>query len=93
ALNNGFTSADDYYSRCSAAQVVDRIARPALVIHSADDPFVHLLPETRARLRANPNIVYVETERGGHCAFLAPPNGYDGRWAERQIVEFLKSIA
>ncbi|MGH9578788.1 MAG: YheT family hydrolase, partial [Terriglobales bacterium] len=71
ARYNGFASADDYYSRSSAAQFVDRIARPTLVIHSADDPFVPLLPETRARLRANPNIVYVETERGGHCAFLA----------------------
>ncbi|MGH9554711.1 MAG: YheT family hydrolase, partial [Terriglobales bacterium] len=28
ARYNGFTSADDYYSRSSAAQVVDRIARP-----------------------------------------------------------------
>ncbi|MGH9510286.1 MAG: alpha/beta hydrolase, partial [Terriglobales bacterium] len=92
ARYNGFTSADDYYSRSSAAQVVDRIARPALVIHSTDDPFVPLLPETRTRLRANPNITYLETEHGGHCAFLAPPNGYDGRWAERQIVAFLQSV-
>jgi len=89
---NGFASADDYYTRSSASRVVDRIARPTLVIHSLDDPFVHLVPETRARLRTNPSITYVETEHGGHCAFLAPPNGYDGRWAERQIVAFLKSM-
>ncbi|MCI0353427.1 MAG: alpha/beta fold hydrolase [Acidobacteria bacterium] len=89
----GFAGANDYYARSSAARVVDRIALPTLVIHSGDDPFVHLLAETRVRLRANPSITYVETERGGHCAFLAPPNGYDGRWAERQIVEFLKSVA
>jgi hypothetical protein len=88
----GFTGADDYYARSSAARVMDRIALPTLLIHSLDDPFIRLLPETRARILANPSITYVETECGGHCAFLAPPNGYDGRWAERQIVEFLKSI-
>ncbi len=88
----GFASADDYYTRSSASRVVDRIAVPTLIIHSQDDPFVHLLPETRALLRANPSITYIETEHGGHCAFLAPPNGYDGRWAERQIVAFLKFI-
>ena len=88
----GFTGADDYYARSSASRVLDQIALPTLVLYSLDDPFVHLLPETRARLRANPSITYVETQRGGHCAFLAPPDGYDGRWAERQIVEFLRSI-
>jgi uncharacterized protein len=85
----GFTSAADYYARSSAARVVERIAVPALLIHSNDDPFIHILPETRARLRANPCVQYVETEHGGHCGFLADPDGYDGRWAERTVVEFL----
>ena len=85
----GFAGADDYYARASAARVVDGIAVPALLIHSADDPFIHILPETIARFRANPHVHYLETARGGHCAFLADPDGYDGRWAERTVVEFL----
>lgn len=85
----GFTGADDYYARASAARVVERIAVPALLIHSKDDPFIHILPETRARLEANPCVQYIETEHGGHCGFLADPDGYDGRWAERTVVEFL----
>lgn len=85
----GFTGADDYYTRASAARVVERIAVPALLIHSNDDPFIHILPETRERLEANPCVHYVETEHGGHCGFLADPDGYDGRWAERTVVEFL----
>ena len=85
----GFTGADDYYARASAARVLERIAVPALLIHSNDDPFIHILPETRARLEANPCVQYVETEHGGHCGFLADPDGYDGRWAERTVVEFL----
>jgi uncharacterized protein len=89
----GFESGEDYYQRAAAARVVDRIAVPTLVIHSLDDPFIRILPETRARILANPHITYVETAHGGHCAFLAPPNGYDGRWAERRIVRFFAGQA
>jgi predicted alpha/beta-fold hydrolase len=84
----GFTGADDYYHRAAAARVVDKIAVPALIVHALDDPFIRLLPETRATIKANPNITLIETEHGGHCAFLAQPNGYDGRWAERQTIRF-----
>lgn len=84
----GFSSADDYYTRAAAARVIDKIAVPTLVIHAADDPFIRLLPPTREKIRANPHVILLETSHGGHCAFLAPPNGYDGRWAERQIIRF-----
>jgi predicted alpha/beta-fold hydrolase len=88
----GFTGADDYYARAAAANVVDRIAVPALIIHAANDPFIRMLPETRKRIAANPNITYIETGDGGHCAFLGQRNGDpgdDGRWAEREVVEFV----
>jgi predicted alpha/beta-fold hydrolase len=85
----GFENADDYYARSGAARVIEKIALPTLVIHAIDDPFIRLLPETRAKLVANPHITLLETAHGGHCAFLAQPNGYDGRWAERQISRFL----
>jgi uncharacterized protein len=84
----GFSSADDYYTRAAAARVIDKIAVPTLVIHAADDPFIRLLLPTREKMRANPHVTLLETSHGGHCAFLAPPNGYDGRWAERQIIRF-----
>jgi predicted alpha/beta-fold hydrolase len=93
----GFTGADDYYARAAAANVVDRIAVPTLIIHSANDPFIRITPETRQRIAANPNITYIETEDGGHCAFLGERNlggqngdaADDGRWAEREVVEFV----
>jgi hypothetical protein len=88
----GFTGADDYYFRSSAARVVERIARPTLILHSLDDPFVPLTVETRAKALANPHIRLVETAGGGHCAFLAPANGYDGRWAERELVRFFAGV-
>ena len=92
ARYEGFASADDYYERSSASRVLERIRIPTLVIHSNDDPFVRVLPPTRAKLIKNPAIRFVQTERGGHCAFLAEPNGYDGRWAERTIIDFLSGL-
>src|SRR5579864_8763334 len=91
----GFTGADDYYARAAAANVVDRIAVPALILYAANDPFIRVLPETRQRILANPNITYIETRDGGHCAFIGEPDGdgYDGRWAEREVVEFVKQVA
>ena len=88
----GFAGADDYYARAAAANVVDRIAVPTLIIHAANDPFIRMRPETLRRVAANPNITYVETADGGHCAFLGERNGDpadDGRWAEREVVEFV----
>lgn len=85
---SGFQGAEDYYQRASASRVIDRIAIPALVICSLDDPFIRVLPQTREKLISNPKILYLETQHGGHCAFLESANGYDGRWAEKTVVEF-----
>jgi len=91
----GFAGADDYYARAAAANVVDRIAIPGLIIHAANDPFIRVRPETLRKIARNPNLKYVETADGGHCAFVGEPdgNGYDGRWAEREVVEFVKQVA
>ena len=92
ALYSGFQSADDYYERASAARVLDRIATPTLILHACDDPFIRLLPRTRALIAANPCITLLEPEHGGHCAFLADPdpaNGNDGYWAEHTALRFV----
>jgi predicted alpha/beta-fold hydrolase len=100
----GFTGADDYYFRASAARVVSHIAIPTLVIHSLDDPFIRLMPETRETLATNPFVTLVETQHGGHCAFLAAkpaqpsqsaasPVPLGRHWAETTLVRFLMATA
>jgi len=92
ALYSGFSSADDYYYRAAAARVVDRIAVPTLILHALDDPFIRLTAESREKINANPSITLIESEHGGHCAFLAQPDeasGYDGYWAEHTLLRFL----
>ena len=93
----GFQGAEDYYTRSSASNVVDRIAVPAFILQSANDPFIRIRPETRQKLLANPNIRFVETDDGGHCSFVAERNGLDdekndGHWAEWQVTEFLRQF-
>lgn len=88
-----FASADDYYSRVASSRVAAQIAVPTLIIHSLDDPFIKMLPATAETLRANQHVTYLETERGGHCAFLADAVGYDGYWAERTLFDFLRTAA
>jgi uncharacterized protein len=88
----GFRDAQDYYTRAASTQVLDRIAVPTLILHADDDPFIRVLPGTRDKLLQNPSITYIETATGGHCAFLAEANGYDGRWAERQAIAFVQRV-
>jgi len=88
----GFRDAEDYYTRAASSQFLDGIAVPTLILHSDDDPFIRVLPDTRTKVLSNPAITYLETAHGGHCAFLADANGYDGRWAERQAIAFVQRV-
>jgi predicted alpha/beta-fold hydrolase len=90
ALYSGFRSADDYYYRAAAARVLDRIAVPTLLLHACDDPFIRFTAATRAAIADNPHITLLETEHGGHCAFLAPATPTnDGYWAEHTALDFI----
>lgn len=92
SLYSGFSGADDYYYRVAAARVIDDITVPTLIINSLDDPFIRLAPDTRDKILRNPNITFLETTHGGHCAFLSQPDsatGYDGYWAEHTLLRFI----
>ena len=91
ARYSGFLGADDYYARAASSRVASQIAVPTLVLHSLDDPFVRMLPTTRAALLGNGSVQMIETAHGGHCAFLAPAVDYDGYWAEKTLYDFLLS--
>src|SRR5207245_1560683 len=89
----GFRNAEDYYHRASSMRVVDRIALPALIITSEDDPFVPSQPFGDPRVTGNPRIELHLCAHGGHCGFVGPRSGEDdGYWAERMIVEFVTRI-
>ncbi len=85
----GFRDADDYYYRAASARVVEGIAVPTLILRAFDDPFVRLTAETREALMANEQILLVETQHGGHCAYLSRDRGNDIHWAEATVMRYL----
>jgi predicted alpha/beta-fold hydrolase len=87
----GFSGASEYYEQAAASRVIEQIALPTLILHAANDPFIRITPETRAKIVANPHISFHECADGGHCSFLADANGYDGRWAEREIIQYVQN--
>ena len=96
ALYAGFAGAEDYYHRAAAARVLAGIGVPTLIVHALDDPFVRLTPVSRAAIAANSCITLVETEHGGHCAFVSAPDAAtddDGYWAESTLLRFLQAEA
>ena len=89
ARYGGFAGADDYYYQVASSRYANRFSVPTLIVHSLDDPFIRFLPSTRAALIDNPNVSYLETTHGGHCAFLAAATNGDNRWAEATLLRFL----
>jgi uncharacterized protein len=89
ARYGNFRNADDYYAGVASSRFAGDFTVPTLIVHSLDDPFIVMLPETRSGLIGNPHVTYIETRHGGHCAFLSPARSDDGYWAEKTLLGFL----
>src|SRR6266851_1495245 len=88
----GFANADDYYAKASSFPYIGRIRIPTLIIHAEDDPFVPFAPLRDPSIAANPYVLLIASERGGHVAFLSNARGEDRFWAENRLVEFCKIV-
>jgi len=93
ARYSDFKSADDYYFRAASARVVHNISVPTLILSAADDPFIRLRPDTRKVLQSNPAICFVQTAKGGHCAYLSCEQGNEIHWAESVVIRSLLAAA
>lgn len=88
----GFRDAADYYARSSAGPLLAMIRRPTLILAAENDPFVPISSFDIAALRENPQISFVHTAHGGHCAFISRQSGDARFWAESKIVEFCRGV-
>jgi predicted alpha/beta-fold hydrolase len=89
---NGFSSATDYYERCSCRQFLTRITTPTLILHAVDDPFMfrHTVP-TESEL--GPGVTLMLTNRGGHVGFVAGRLPWrPSYWAESRTIEWLREL-
>lgn len=89
----GFADANDYYAKASSLPYISSICIPTLIIHAEDDPFIPFEPMRDPSIAANPYVLLLATERGGHVAFLSASSDEDRFWAESRLVEFFRLIA
>ena len=94
APHSGFGNVANYYARASSLQFISRITVPTLLVHAQDDPFIPFESFRHPDIEANPNVVLLAPEQGGHVGFIsADREGEDRFWAEAIAIEFVKLLS
>ncbi|KEQ19336.1 hydrolase [Endozoicomonas numazuensis] len=87
---HGFKSGSDYYQQSSSRYYLQDIARPTLIIHSEDDPF--MTPQALPRKEElSQDICFELTSAGGHVGFIQGSILRPEFWLEERIPAFLNS--
>jgi predicted alpha/beta-fold hydrolase len=86
----GFSSAEDYYARCSTAAVLGDIRTPTLLITAEDDAIAPAasLPHDVNEHQA---LEVLRTKHGGHVGYASGSPFNPRWWAEHRAVEWLAS--
>ncbi len=89
APDAGHPTAEAYYAEASAAKYLAQIARPALVLSAANDPFVPVeIFEPCGRLR---HVRCLHPREGGHCGYWQSRK--PRFWAAEAILEFAENTS
>lgn len=81
----GFADADDYYTQASSAPYLRALARPTLILTSADDPIVPVDVFQQTPMSAA--VETAITRHGGHAGFIG--RGQQ-EWIDDRLVEWFK---
>ncbi|HYP01782.1 MAG TPA: alpha/beta fold hydrolase [Pyrinomonadaceae bacterium] len=94
APHGGFRDAADYYARSSSLPLLASIKIPTLIIHAEDDPFIPFDSLRHPSVEANPNLILLAPEHGGHVGFVGDGEtpGEDRFWAENRLIEFCERM-
>ncbi len=87
----GFSSARDYYAKCSTFPKLARIITPTLLISAEDDP---LAPSrlVNGGAEGNPHLQLISTRHGGHVGFVSGTALAPDWWAEATALRFFDSL-
>ena len=89
AVLHGFRDAAHYYEVASSGQYLRGVARPTLILHALDDPFMtrDIVPDREA---LSPSIRLEVSAGGGHVGFVEGHAPWSARyWLEDRICRFL----
>ncbi|WP_394205867.1 hydrolase [Shewanella waksmanii] len=88
---HGFNGVEDYYNKSSGLPYLQHIAKPTLVLHAADDPFMNdaVIPN---KSQLSDSVVYELHPRGGHVGFINGGTPLSPQYyLEPRVVDFLYS--
>lgn len=85
---HGFSSAEDYYARCSSGLGLQQIECKVTLIQSANDPIIPVVSLPRADTLP-PNICLNLEAKGGHVGFTCAG---DVNWLEERVFVALSSM-
>jgi predicted alpha/beta-fold hydrolase len=88
---HGYTSADDYYEKCSAIGFMGSIKTKTLVLHAEDDPFMNkaVLPTDE---HCSDSVRVEISQKGGHVGFMQGLPWRPRIWFHQRILTFLSEV-
>lgn len=89
---NGFSGADDYYSKTRSDRLLKYVAVPTLIVNASNDPLVplDLIPPQR---NLSDKVMLEITAGGGHLGFVSGGWPWSPRyWLDSRIPEFLSQF-
>ena len=89
APRNGYSGAQEYYEKNSAARLLDRIRVPTLLVQALDDPWIPGECFTSFPWRTNDHLVPLLAEGGGHVGFHG--RGSRVPWHDLSIAAFFEN--
>jgi predicted alpha/beta-fold hydrolase len=87
---HGYNNVHEYYRQVGCKKCIQHVKIPVLCMHSWDDPIVDNSVIPMKELQENPNIIFVQTPRGGHIDWFT--TRFAKRWAYLPAIEFLLNI-
>ena len=93
---SGFGSREAYYSICSPKEHIKNVTKPLIMLHTVDDPFVHVGHYIDIYQQGLPKSVEMHLEnRGGHLGYLAGELTELGtyRWLDYFLVKAFARLA
>lgn len=88
---HGFSGVDDYYTRASSRPLLRKIAKPTLLIHAIDDPFV-CPSAVPGPSDVSDQVTLAISQRGGHVGFISGALWKPQYWLESVIPDFLSQF-
>ena len=86
----GFSSAIDYYHKCSSAHLVSEIGIPCHILLAEDDPIISV--QSLSTYAVPDHVKVFKTKKGGHMGYLGKYEGKRGvYWLDNLLIDWIQT--